>query len=76
MRGFVHCAISGISQSPCRGELRPVLAPLCVKGGHSRPEQCAPVLAVVKQRALDDGCGPAVMEGAGSDQENGLALLA
>jgi hypothetical protein len=37
---------------------------------------CAPVLAVVKQTALDDGCGPVSTESAGSDQENGLALLA
>jgi hypothetical protein len=35
-----------------------------------------PVLAVVKQTALYDGCGPAVMEGAGNDQENELALPA
>jgi hypothetical protein len=33
-----------------------------------------PVLAVVKQTALDDVCGPAVMEGAGNDQEDGLTL--
>jgi hypothetical protein len=25
VQGFVHCATSGISQSPCRGEIRPVL---------------------------------------------------
>jgi hypothetical protein len=25
VQGFVHCAISGVSQSPCRGEIRPVL---------------------------------------------------
>ena len=55
---------------------RSVMAPLCVKRGHSRPGQCAPVLAVVKQTALDDVCGPAPMESAGSDQENGLAFLA
>jgi hypothetical protein len=35
-----------------------------------------PVLAVVKQTALDGGCGPAGLEGAGNDQENELALLA
>jgi hypothetical protein len=52
------------------------MAPLCVKGGHFRPEECAPVLAAVKPRALDGGCGPALMEGAGNGQENGLALLA
>jgi hypothetical protein len=68
------CAVPELADLCAYG--RRVMAPLCVKGGHSRPEQCAPVLAVVKQRALDDGCGPAVMEGAGSDQENGLALLA
>jgi hypothetical protein len=37
---------------------------------------CAPTADVVKQTALDDVCGPAPTESAGSDQENGLALLA
>ena len=30
-----------------------------------------PRLAVVKQSALDDGCGPVPIEGAGNDQKNG-----
>jgi hypothetical protein len=35
-----------------------------------------PVLAVVKQTALDGGCGPAVLEGAGNNRANELALPA
>lgn len=52
------------------------MAPLCVKRLISRPEKCAPVLADVKQAALDVGCGPAPMEGAGNGQENWLAFQA
>jgi hypothetical protein len=37
------------------------------------PRKCAPVLAVVKQTALDDGCGPAWTGGAGSNLKNGPA---
>jgi hypothetical protein len=38
--------------------------------------QCAPVLAAVKQKALDGGCGPVLVEGAGNDRENGRAVVA
>ena len=37
------------------------------------PRKCAPVLAVVKQTALDDGCGPAWTGGAGGNLKNGPA---
>ena len=37
----------------------PLMAPLCVKGWLFPPVDGAPVLAVVKQTALDDGCGSA-----------------
>jgi hypothetical protein len=30
--------------------------------------QCAPVLAAVKQRALDGGCGPTLVKGAGAER--------
>ena len=36
-----------------------LMAPLCVKGWLFPPVDGAPVLAVVKQTALDDGCGSA-----------------
>jgi hypothetical protein len=52
------------------------LAPLCVKRGHPGLDSVAPVLAVVKQTALDVVCGPALAESAGSGQENGLGFLA
>jgi hypothetical protein len=38
--------------------------------------ECAPVLAAVKQRALDGGCGPVPVKGAGGDLENGPARVA
>jgi hypothetical protein len=36
------------------------------------PVDDAPVLAVVKQTALDDGCGPALFWGVGNGPKNGL----
>ena len=42
----------------------------------SRLDQCAPVLAAVKQGALDGGCGPALVMGAGTGLGNGQALVA
>ncbi len=50
---------------------RPLLAPLCVKGGSFPPREGAPVLAVVKQTALDDGCGSALGQGVGNGPKNG-----
>ncbi len=50
-------------------------SPVCQEGLFPAWIVC-PVLAVVKQSALDDVCGPAPAESAGSDQENGLVLLA
>jgi hypothetical protein len=38
----------------------PDLAPLCVKGAPFPPVDGAPVLAAVKQTALDCGCGSAL----------------
>jgi hypothetical protein len=37
------------------------LAPLYVNEGLFPPVDGAPVLVVVKQSALDDGCGPALL---------------
>jgi hypothetical protein len=37
-----------------------------------QPFDGAPVLAVVKQTALDDGCGPALLWGVGNGPKNGL----
>ena len=37
------------------------------------PVEDAPVLALVKQTALDDGCGPALLQGVGNGPKNGLA---
>ena len=48
-----------------------VMAPLCVKRGRFRLCECAPVLAAVKQSALDCGCGPEWAGGGGDDGENG-----
>jgi hypothetical protein len=51
---------------------RPQLAPLCVKGGwRSRLFEGAPVLAGVKQRALDVGCGSALGQGVGIGLKDG-----
>ena len=49
------------------------LAPFYVNEGSFPPVDVAPVLAVVKQTALDDGCGPALFRGVGNGPENGLA---
>ena len=49
------------------------LAPLYVNEGLFPPVEDAPVLAVVKQTALDDGCGPALLQGVGNGPKNGLA---
>ncbi len=48
------------------------MAPLCVKGPSFPPEDGAPVLAVVKQTALDVGCGSALLRGGGIGMMNGL----
>jgi hypothetical protein len=53
-------------------EIHPHLAPLYVNEGLFPPVDDAPVLAVVKQTALDDGCGPALLEGVGNGSKNGL----
>ena len=37
--------------------------------------ECAPVLAAVKQSALDGGCGPALAGGGGNGAGNGSAGL-
>jgi hypothetical protein len=50
----------------------PDMAPLCVKERVSRLEQGAPVLAGIKQRTLDAGCGSALVEGGGNGLKNGL----
>jgi hypothetical protein len=48
------------------------MAPLCVKGSFSFPPiEDAPALAVVKQAALDDGCGLALARGVGNEPKNG-----
>jgi len=41
--------------------------------GSFPPVDGAPVLAVVKQTALDDGCGPALLQAVGNGSKNGLA---
>ena len=52
------------------------LAPLYVKRGViPRLCECAPVLAAVKQSALDGGCGPALAGGGGNGAGNGSAGL-
>ena len=48
------------------------LAPLYVNEGFFPPVDDAPVLVVVKQTALDDGCGPALLQGVGNGPKNGL----
>jgi len=48
------------------------LAPLYVNEGLFPPVDDAPVLAVVKQTALDDGCGPALLQVVGNGSKNGL----
>lgn len=50
----------------------PLMAPLCVKGPSFPPVDGAPVLAVVKQTALDVGCGSALLRGGGIVTKNGL----
>jgi hypothetical protein len=51
---------------------RPDLAPLCVKGAAFPPVDGAPVLATVKQTALDCGCGAALGQGVGNAANKGL----
>src|SRR5688500_11228822 len=53
----------------------PRMAPLCVRGWSSPPREYAPVLAVVKQSALDVGCGPALIEGVGNGSKNAAVRL-
>jgi hypothetical protein len=48
------------------------VAPFCVNEGSFPPVDDAPVLVVVKQSALDDGCGPALFGGVGNGRKNGL----
>ena len=52
--------------------IHPHLAPLYVNEGLFPPVDDAPVLAVVKQTALDDGCGPALLQVVGNGSKNGL----
>lgn len=47
------------------------MAPLCVNRCRSRLANAAPVLAGVKQTALDAGCGSAPVEGVGNGLKNG-----
>jgi len=49
------------------------LAPFYVNEASLPPVDDAPVLALVKQTALDDGCGPASFRGVGNEPKNGLA---
>jgi hypothetical protein len=48
------------------------LAPLYVNERLFPPVDDAPVLALVKQTALDDDCGPALLQGVGNGPKNGL----
>jgi hypothetical protein len=50
----------------------PDLAPLCVKSAAFPPVDGAPVLAPVKQTALDCGCGSALEQGVGNAANKGL----
>src|SRR6266536_4830554 len=52
------------------------MAPLYVKRVSFPPRECAPVLAVVKQTSLDNGCGPALIEGRREVAEERIVLLA
>ena len=59
-----------------RPQRLPHMPPLCVKRGViPRLCECAPVLAAVKQSALDGGCGPALAGGGGNGAGNGSAGL-
>jgi len=49
------------------------LAPFYVNAAPFPPFDGALVLVVVKQSALDDGCGPALFRGVGNGSKNGLA---
>ena len=49
-----------------------LVAPLCVKGVAFPPVDGAPVLAAVKQTALDCGCGSALGQGVGNAAKKGL----
>ena len=49
-----------------------LMAPLCVKGVAFPPVDGAPVLAAVKQTALDCGCGSALGQGVGNAAKKGL----
>jgi hypothetical protein len=62
------------AEEPDQGTLHVVRRPPCVKRGHSQRAECVPVLAIVKQAALDDVCGPALTQGAGYAQEKGVAV--
>ena len=50
----------------------PLLAPFYVNAVSFPPVDDAPVLAVVKQTALDDGCGSALLPGVGNGSKHGL----
>ena len=56
------------------GTQRTHLAPFYVNEGLFPPVDDAPVLVVVKQSALDDGCGSALFRGVGHGVEIGLVV--
>jgi hypothetical protein len=55
-----------------RRQKRDHLAPFYVNEGLFPPIDGAPVLALVKQTALDDGCEPALLQGVGNGPKNAL----
>jgi hypothetical protein len=57
---------------PAASPEQPLLAPFYVNEGFFPPVDGALVLAVVKQAALDDGCGPALLQGVENGSKNGL----
>jgi hypothetical protein len=78
-RGPAGCAHGVILDEPgCRQRL-PIQVllillswlPSVSRGRRSRLGGCAPVLAAVKQSALDRGCGPALFEDGGTGSKNG-----
>jgi hypothetical protein len=80
--GYGPIAASCLSASPAGRRLEHADLPLGAlrPPAHGSPlsrerllpaRQCAPVLAAVKQTALDGSCGPALVKGAGNDLEIG-----
>src|SRR5207249_9855798 len=59
--------------SPAPGVNILIWLPSVSRGGRSRLCECAPVLAAVKQSALDRGCGPALAGRGGDGPKNGSA---